>query len=205
MKEKKSKEKNPRKTLTIVAVVVVLCVVGCVYNLVTTGSIGGQAGSSPGGGSTTGSASSAGLASSSGSASAQEAGSAAGSSSGVASEGGPLEMGYYTVPSGAELYFNPSVPDDVTGLWRIASTSDNYVPEENAVKYYRTFFSSDDEVHAVWNATLKTMTRITCSDGVVYATTLEYVDKEEHSAKTLFSGMKLSESAYNAETGEPVA
>lgn len=209
----KEKKKRPR-ALTIVAVVLVLAVVSCVYNLVTTGSIGGKgpggAGSSPAGGTAAVSTPAVGTEQPApGSGSASDPGLPEGSSSGEASEAppasGPLPAGYYTIPSGAKFYFQPSVSEDVTGLWRIAATSDNFVAEENAVEYYRAFFASDDEVHAVWNATLGTMTRITCSGGILSASTLEYVDGEEHSAKTLFSGAVLSTTNYNAVTGDPIA
>lgn len=133
--------------------------------------------------------------------------SVAGSSAGAGSQeavqpAGPLASGTYVVPSGARFNFRASVLDDVTGLWRFASTSDTYDVEANAFEYYKCFFSSDDEVHAVWNATQGTMTRIDAAAGIVTAATFSYVDGEEHSAKTLFSGEKLSETSYDAKTGE---
>lgn len=117
---------------------------------------------------------------------------------------GPIKSGQYTLPSGYEIRFDDSVRNDVTGNWRISSTSDSFVPAEYAVEYYETMFSSDDEIHAVWNATYGTMTCIKVFSGVIFADTHEYVKGEEHDAKLLFSGMLLDSKMFDAETGEEI-
>ena len=64
-------------------------------------------------------------------------------------------------------------------------------------------FTSDDEIHAVWNATLGTMASIKAMSGLLFIDTFEYVKGEEHDAKLLFSGMLLDSLILNIETGEP--
>lgn len=116
-----------------------------------------------------------------------------------------IESGRYTLPCGMTLNFSPSVRNDVTGRWRISTTSDSIVPADYALEYYNALFSSDDEIHAIWNATLNTTTRITASDGLLYVDTLEYVDGEEHDANLLFSGTVLDSKIINIETGQEVS
>ncbi|MCM1149174.1 MAG: hypothetical protein NC319_03665 [Butyricicoccus sp.] len=113
------------------------------------------------------------------------------------------KTGQYTLPSGMELYFWDEVRNDVTGKWRRSATSDSYVPADYALEYYQEMFSSDDEIHAIWNATLNTTTRISVSGNLLFVDTLEYVDGEEHDAKLLFSGMVLDSRIIDINTGEP--
>lgn len=114
----------------------------------------------------------------------------------------PIKSGRYTLPSGFNINFSSSVRNDVTGNWRLSTTSDSSVPAEYAVEYYETMFSSDDEIHAIWNATLGTTTRISVMGGMLFVDTLEYVDGEEHDAKLLFSGDLLDSKIIVIETGE---
>ena len=116
-----------------------------------------------------------------------------------------IKSGKYTLPSGFNINFSSSVRNDVTGNWRLSTTSDSFVPAEYAVEYYKTMFSSDNEIHAIWNATLGTTTRITVVFGVISADTFEYVDGEEHDAKVLFSGTLLDSKMFDAETGEEIS
>lgn len=111
--------------------------------------------------------------------------------------------GKYTLPCGIELQFWDEVQNDVTGNWRRAATSDSLAPAEYALEYYNEMFHSDDEVHAIWNATLKTTTRITYSGGLLFVDTFEYVDGEEHDAKILFSGPQLDSRIIDIATGKP--
>lgn len=115
-----------------------------------------------------------------------------------------IKSGQYTLPSGFSINFSNSVRNDVTGNWRLSTTADSFVPAEYAIEYYRTMFSSDNEIHAIWNATLGTMTRVTVMSGIVFADTLEYVEGEEHDAKLLFSGMLLDSKMFSVETGEEI-
>lgn len=117
-------------------------------------------------------------------------------------ENSPIKSGQYTLPSGMNLQFWDSVRNDATGNLRRSATSDSLVPADYALEYYKTMFSSDDEIHAIWNATLKTTTRITVSGNLLFADTLEYVEGEEHDAKILFSGTLLDSRVIDLETGD---
>lgn len=117
---------------------------------------------------------------------------------------GKIESGTYTLPCGMKIQFFDSVRNDVTGNWRRSTTSDSYVPADYALEYYQEMFSSDDEVHSIWNATLGTNTRITVSSGILFVDTLQYVKGEEHDAKIMFSGEVLDSKMIDIETGEEV-
>lgn len=112
-----------------------------------------------------------------------------------------IKSGSYTLPCGMKIQFFDSVRNDVTGNWRRATTSDSYVPADYALEYYNEMFSSDDEVHSIWNATLGTNTRITASSGILFVDTLEYVKGEEHDAKLMFSGAVLDSKVIDIATG----
>lgn len=118
------------------------------------------------------------------------------------SEPEKIENGWHTLPSGLELLFSNSVRNDVTGRWRLSSTSSSMVPADYAMEYYNTMFSSDDEIHGIWNATLNTTTCIKAMSGLLFVDTYEYVDGEEHDANLLFSGTLLDSKLINLSTGE---
>lgn len=116
-----------------------------------------------------------------------------------------IESGRYSLSeSGLEFNFRPSVRNDVTGNWRLAITSDSIAPAECAIEYYETMFNSDDEIHGIWNATLGTMTQISAGTGMLFVNTYEYVEGEEHDAKLMFSGTKLTSEVYDLSTGLPL-
>lgn len=113
-----------------------------------------------------------------------------------------IESGSYDIDN-IEFSFSDSVRNDTTGNWRISLISDSATPDEYALDYYNTLFSSDDEIHAVVNFSLNTTTRISVLyEGVLDITVLEYVDGEEHDAKELFGGDLLAEYWIHADTGE---
>lgn len=114
---------------------------------------------------------------------------------------GAIQSGTYTLPCGMKIQFYDSVRNDVTGNWRRATTSDSYVPADYALEYYNEMFSSDDEIHSIWNATLGTTTRISVTMGMLCVDTLEYVKGEEHDAKAMFSGTLLDSRIIDIETG----
>lgn len=115
-----------------------------------------------------------------------------------------IKSGRYTLPCGVEVNFSSSVRNDKTGNWKLSSTSDSAPIMDYAIEYYETMFSSDDEVHAVWNATLGTMTRITAGGNLLYIDTFEYVKGEEHNADILFTGESLDSEVIDLETGNPL-
>ena len=100
--------------------------------------------------------------------------------------------------------FSQNVADDVTGRSRLLLYSSGEDILDHIVDYYQAFFADDSEVHVVVNLWLKTTTVITASGGggFLYVRVHEYVDKEEHSAKTLASGMSLKSYLVNLSTGE---
>ena len=102
-----------------------------------------------------------------------------------------------------EVFFQDSVRNDVTERWRLSKTSSSLVPSEYAVEYYNEMFSSDDEIHGIWNATLNTTTAISKSGNLLFVDTHEYIDGEEHDAKILFSGVLLSSEIIDLDTGLP--
>lgn len=94
------------------------------------------------------------------------------------------------------------VYQDVTGKWRVTLiySNEDFIPY--AADYYHGYFENDDEIHAIVNLYLKTTTKLTVSGVYLNATVYEYVDGEEHSAKTLFSGMQYFSYTINKVTGE---
>ena len=92
--------------------------------------------------------------------------------------------------------------NDVTGNWRIASIAENIEMQDYALDYYKEYFKSDDEIHAIVNFNYKTTTKISVMGNLLDVSVYEYVDKEEHDAKLLFSGMLLKEYHVNKDTGE---
>lgn len=95
-----------------------------------------------------------------------------------------------------------NVPNDVTGNWRIASIAENIEMQDYALDYYKEYFKSDDEIHAIVNFNYKTTTRISVIGNLLDVSVYEYVDKEEHDAKLLFSGTLLKEYHVNIDSGE---
>ena len=100
------------------------------------------------------------------------------------------------------LSFNVmKVPNDVTGNWRVATMAENVEVQDIALGYYKKYFDNDDEIHAIVNFNYKTTTKISVMGDLLDVSVYEYVDKEEHDAKLLFSGMLLKEYHVNKETG----
>ncbi|MBC8574429.1 hypothetical protein [Jingyaoa shaoxingensis] len=100
------------------------------------------------------------------------------------------------------LSFNVmKVPNDVTGNWRVATMAENVEAQNIALDYYKKYFGNDDEIHAIVNFNYKTTTKISVMGDLLDVSVYEYVDKEEHDANLLFSGMLLKEYHVNKETG----
>lgn len=94
------------------------------------------------------------------------------------------------------------VRNDVTGKWRKCLIAENVEPKDYALDYYKENFKSDDEIHAIVNFNYKTTTKLSVMDNLLAVTIYEYVDKEEHDAKLLFSGMVLDEYFVDIDSGE---
>jgi len=101
------------------------------------------------------------------------------------------------------VFFSDSVRDDVTKNWRLSKVSTEKDIAEYALNYYNTFFSSNNEIHAIVNFSNKTTNRITkILSNKIQVTTFQYIKNEEHSAKELFGGKILIDRIINTETGE---
>jgi len=94
-----------------------------------------------------------------------------------------------------------NVRNDVTGNWRIATIAESIELQNYAIDYYNKYFKSDEEIHAIVNFTYNTTTKITVVGNLLDVTVYEYVDKGEHDAKLLFSGMLLKEYHVNRNSG----
>ena len=95
-----------------------------------------------------------------------------------------------------------NVRNDVTGNWRIATIAESIEIQNYALDYYNKYFEGDDEFHAIVNFTYNTTSKISVMGNLLDVTIYEYVDKEEHDAKLLFSGMVLDEYFIDIDSGE---
>lgn len=96
-----------------------------------------------------------------------------------------------------------SVRNDKTGNWRLSTvaTTENIV--EYTKSYYKNNFSDDKEIHAIVNFTLNTTTKVSkVLDNILSVRVHEYVDKEEHDANELFSGMVLADYFVYLDNGD---
>lgn len=102
-----------------------------------------------------------------------------------------------------DIYFGATkVRNDVTEKWRISTISENIEILDYALSYYKEYFSDDSEVHAIVNFANKTTTKITVVADQIDVSIFEYVDKEEHDAKVLFSGSLLKEYSIYTDNGD---
>ncbi len=95
-----------------------------------------------------------------------------------------------------------NVRNDTTGRWRIATIAENIDMKDYALDYYNKYFMSDKEIHAIVNFNYMTTTKISVMGNLLDVTVYEYVSKEEHDAKLLFSGRRLKEYFVNMNNGE---
>lgn len=113
-----------------------------------------------------------------------------------------ITSGNYEI-DGVDVYFSDSVRNDITGDLRLSKVATSTDIIEYAKKYHDTLFTSDDEIHAVVNFSLNTTSRLSMlSQDLMDISILEYVDKEEHDASTLFSGMLLKEYFLTLSNGQ---
>ena len=93
-------------------------------------------------------------------------------------------------------------PDDATGKWRkVTFTKGEVEFQYYTLCYYDTYFESDDEVHVLYNFSNKTVNCINCFGSFLDLRVLDYVDKEEHSAKAACGGTLLAEYHIDIATG----
>lgn len=82
------------------------------------------------------------------------------------------------------------VRNDKTGNWRKSTIAEN-VDIEEYILSYSDLHMDEDEVHFIINFNYNTTTWITEMHSLLYVDIREYVEKEEHDAKTLGNGMTL--------------
>lgn len=93
-------------------------------------------------------------------------------------------------------------PDDATGKWHKVTFAKGEVEfQYYTLCYYDTYFESDDEVHVLYNFSNKTVNCINCFGSFLDLRVLDYVDKEEHSAKAACGGTLLAEYHIDIATG----
>lgn len=96
-----------------------------------------------------------------------------------------------------------SVRNDKTGNWRYSAFSESGLNiSEYALSYYKEYFESDKEIHAIVNFADKSTTRISCTGEMLYVTVMEYVDGEEHDADLMFSGDIISDYIIYTDNGD---
>ena len=102
-----------------------------------------------------------------------------------------------------DIHFSNNVRNDVTGNWRLTRVSTAKEIQEYALEYYNAYFRSDDEIHAIINFTLNTTNRLAkVTSDILDVAIYDYVIREEHDAKALFSGTLLANYQINTSTGE---
>lgn len=108
-----------------------------------------------------------------------------------------------TINNDVDVNFVSSVRNDATGNWRLARVATQKEVQEYALDYYNAYFESDTEIHAIINFSLNTTNKLAKSiPDVLNVTVYDYVSKEEHDAKALFSGTLLADYEVNVSTGE---
>ena len=101
------------------------------------------------------------------------------------------------------LYYYGKVQNDITGKWRYSGYTSTVAQENLALDYYKAFFESDDEIHALINYAAGNTARITVLDeNTLDVTILEHIEGEEHNADTLFNGRVLVKYWVYKDTGK---
>lgn len=94
------------------------------------------------------------------------------------------------------------VRNDVTALWRLSECATHDDITEYALDYYKAYFTSDDEIHAVVNFSLNTTNKISVVGSFLSVEVHEYVSGEEHDASTLFGGSLLQSYLIDIDSGK---
>lgn len=113
------------------------------------------------------------------------------------------ELETQTEKLATEIQFSVSkVQNDTTGNWRVSVISESIQPETYALDYYKKYFKNDDEIHGIINFNYNTTTKLSVLGNLLNITVYEYVPKEEHDAKLLFSGQLLDQWFVDIDSGE---
>ena len=100
-----------------------------------------------------------------------------------------------------QVCFYPSVPNDKTGRWRLATTSTTTPIVGYALNYYKDYFKSDDEIHGIVNKELDQTYSLSIVAGQLYVVTHKYLEGEEKDASLLFGGDVISQIYIDPATG----
>lgn len=84
----------------------------------------------------------------------------------------------------------------------MASVATDHRIEDYVIDYANEFFKSDDEIHFVYNFTLKTENVVRKNGNELTVTVNDYVEDEEHDAKLAGTGQQLDYFIINMDTGE---
>ncbi len=98
-------------------------------------------------------------------------------------------------------FFISDARNDSTGNWSVCAIAEELNIKDYAVDYYETYFESNDETHGIVNFNYNTTTKILVVGDSLNVSVYEYVDKEEHDANIMFSGMLLDEYYINITDG----
>lgn len=102
---------------------------------------------------------------------------------------------------GVDVIFSDNMKNDATGNARLAKVTGEKSVEEYVLDYYKMYFKSDQEVHAIVNYTLNTTACVTSAGDKINVRIYEHIDGEEQDAKKLFTGEKYAEYNIDKETG----
>ncbi len=99
-----------------------------------------------------------------------------------------------------------NVKNDKTGKWRLSKVNSTLDVTEYALYYYKNYFKSDDEIHAIINYSNDTTIRIRTISalGLLDVTTLTHIQGEENNADILFGGDVINSYMINIKSGELV-
>lgn len=100
-----------------------------------------------------------------------------------------------------DIIISKKVRDDVTGKWRLARTASGIEVQKYALDYYKKHIK-DDEIHFIIDFTNGTTNVVKNLSGMIDVSVLEYVSKEEFSAKSLAGGALLAEYYIDMENGK---
>lgn len=100
-----------------------------------------------------------------------------------------------------QVCFYPTVPNDKTGRWRLATISTTTPIVGYALNYYKDYFKSDDEIHGIINKELNQTYSLSVVAGQLNVVTHEYLEGEEKDAALLFGGDVISQIYIDPSTG----
>lgn len=104
------------------------------------------------------------------------------------------------LPEGISDLNVSDVRNDDTGKFKKVVTSNDTNMPENAVAYYNEYME-DGEIHYIIDFSKNTTTAINNMSGQLFVTVTEYVDKEEHDADKIGSGMVLADYIVSIKDG----